>query len=512
MKVFEGKWKISSRDFFKSSCEHCTRIDMAVAAKVQGVIDKVEPFKDNLEEVLYVQQGHEYEAVVFAKLQEELGDGFIELKNATMDETLDLMRQGKKVIAQGFLEAEVGGYAWSGYPDLLIREDLMYDTGGVVAIAPPKDEPKYVVWDVKATSKPKDEYWLQIASYAKVLEEHGFASEKDLGMVLKRFQTLRKPKAESIQKLETATNILLERLSKATPATINESFIENWHCEKANECKKAFCAYPDFCDHALHEEHSLHLVYGANKVDEMRKQGIFTWDDLAASKDPHWAKPANWARVMKTETDSGKPYFELKPKDEWDELPAPTSEDLFFDIEWFTDVLTPEPLVFELGFVDANESFTSLDGFTEADELPNFKKFVEIATAKMKANPNAHIYHWHNPEEIYLKKLVEKHEILHEEVDLILSRLWDLRKTAISRVLPGSNSYSIKKLERYYDADTKLHRKENGITGGDAAMWLFYKATRTEPQLAEQHMQTIRNYNRDDCLSTKLARDWLLSL
>lgn len=43
-------------------------------------------------------------------------------------------------------------------------------------------------------------------------------------------------------------------------------------------------------------------------------------------------------------------------------------------------------------------------------------------------------------------------------------------------------------------------------------MYLFYLATVTEPDKAEEHMNVIRAYNKDDCLSTKHLRDWLLTL
>jgi uncharacterized protein len=79
-------------------------------------------------------------------------------------------------------------------------------------------------------------------------------------------------------------------------------------------------------------------------------------------------------------------------------------------------------------------------------------------------------------------------------------------------ILPGSNSYSIKKLERYYDADTQLNRKINLVEGGADAMLLYYKATVTDRANATAHMDIIRDYNRDDCLSTKLLRDWLYQM
>ena len=512
MKVHEGKWKISSRDLFKSACDHCTRIDMAVAAEVPEVLERVLPFHEDLSKVVFVQQGNEYETHVFTQLRGQIGNDFVELERATMEQTLELLKSGTPVVAQGFLEGNFGAHFWSGYPDLLIRDDFSFENGRLVRVKDPTEFPKYAVWDVKASNDPDEKYWLQVASYSKVLGEHNLASESDLGIIGKRLQSHRLQRTEALTRLDQASETLLSRLSLATPENIDVCFIEHWRCETPSSCTKSNCSFPKHCEHVFEQEHSLHLLYGRNPIEKMHASGIATYDDLLVNEDPQWQKSRDWARVLNKEFRSQSPYFETMPKEQWLEIPEPTSDDLFFDIEWFTPVLEVDPLVFEFGFVDANEQFTSLDGFTLDDELPNFKKFVEIAKSKMDSNPLARIYHYSNPEVTYLNKLVDKYNILRGEVSFLISRMVDLRKIATSMIRPGSNGYSIKELERYYDADIKLNRKANGVSGGAEAMFLFYQAIYLEPSKAEEHMNTIRAYNKDDCLSTKLLRDWLLTL
>jgi uncharacterized protein len=184
---------------------------------------------------------------------------------------------------------------------------------------------------------------------------------------------------------------------------------------------------------------------------------------------------------------------------------------MFFDIEWFNSVFEKKPNVFMFGWVDSQEKFESLDSLKAEDELQNFQEFVRRAKAKMESNPLARIYHFHTPEVEHLRKLADKHEQLHEEVEFLVSRMVDLRLNVISIIAPGANSYSIKDLERYYDADIKLNRKGNLVEGGADAMLLYYKATVIDTPNAISHMDVIRDYNKDDCLSTKLLRDWLVS-
>jgi uncharacterized protein len=81
--------------------------------------------------------------------------------------------------------------------------------------------------------------------------------------------------------------------------------------------------------------------------------------------------------------------------------------------------------------------------------------------------------------------------------------------------VPGSGSYSIKSLEKYYDADTKLNRGEL-VAGGADAMYQFelFRVALAEDRRADagKIMGVIADYNKDDCLSTKLLYDWLRSL
>lgn len=139
MKTKNNKWRISSRDYFKGECDHCTRLDMAVAAGVPEALTKTEPFKTDVGALLWVMQGNEYERAVFDRFQAGLGNDFVELQNAKMNETLELLHQGTVAVAQGFLEHETDEYFWSGFPDLLLREDFTIEDGQIKKIAEPRN-------------------------------------------------------------------------------------------------------------------------------------------------------------------------------------------------------------------------------------------------------------------------------------------------------------------------------------------------------------------------------------
>jgi uncharacterized protein len=188
---------------------------------------------------------------------------------------------------------------------------------------------------------------------------------------------------------------------------------------------------------------------------------------------------------------------------------------LFFDIEWFNPVTSDQALVFMFGVVDAHEDFKVFTTDDFAGELKAFDDFIDFAFAGL-ASSEGHIYHYNNPETVYLKKLSARYGSHRpKDVKFLLSRMVDLMKEAQKAMIPGSGSYSIKKLERYYDADTKLKR-DKLVKGGEDAMLNFHLRLEAlsvgDVSRPNALLDNISRYNRDDCLSTKLLRDWLFGL
>jgi uncharacterized protein len=195
------------------------------------------------------------------------------------------------------------------------------------------------------------------------------------------------------------------------------------------------------------------------------------------------------------------------------ELPPPTTEDLFFDIEWFNPVDSNSEFIFMFGVVAADESFEAFIAETQDGELAQFDEFLDFATARLSANPEMHIYHYHNPEPLKVAMLVKRYGGHRAaEAEALIARMVNLRPIAMNAFTPGSGSYSIKSLENYYDADSKLHR-DKLVKGGADAMYQFelfrVALAKGDRAKADQIMKVISDYNKDDCLSTKLLYDWL---
>jgi predicted RecB family nuclease len=526
MKVKDGAWRYASRDLFKVTCRHCTTLEMAVAAKVPEALEIHEAYAEDLNMVLPVRQGLEYEAMVFDWLRAELGEGFIELERASMEDTLGHLKAGVPVVAQGFFESWTNGHFWSGYADLLVRED--YDVVGtaegkitIVKSDRILDTPRYVVWDVKCSKNFKKYYWIQLASYAEILHQHSLGSDLDLGIIGVRGVTARHALNLGLQSLNGSRDALFELLDSINPDDMTFSQVASMHCENKGVCEDLHCPYPKHCKIGVLAEDPLSQIYDFRSLAAYQAAGFRTLHQLASSDGPLFVGKLSqekinehrlWAKVVEKERLTGQPQIDILDQAMWLPLPEKDSSDLFFDIEWFTPVNAESDSVFMFGAVDADEQFTVFESLDLTSEKDLFEKFVAYALDKMKSSAAAHIYHYYNPEPRYLKNLASDYEILADEVDFLVSRMVDLRDIAKSRVRPGAGGYSIKQLERYYDADTNLNRK-GLVAGGDQALLYFDLAKKAQDlgdeSEAARLLKVITDYNRDDCLSTKLLRDWL---
>jgi predicted RecB family nuclease len=528
-----GNWAIASRDLFKGTgCEHCVRLSMAVEAKLPDVVAKVKPYEEDLSQKLPIIQGNQRERMVFDQIRASLPEGdFVEFDRATAVETIAALKNSTPVVAQGYFARELGGYFWSGYADLLVLEgfeirELADGTVAAVQVGPVPDEPKYMAWDVKNSSTGDEKYQVQLATYLEALQELGLASENDLGIVLGFGRgVVRYSPEESLGLYRVALARLVSILNQASPAAITADFLTAWSCAKGSVCAKVYCDYPKLCKATFKVNHVLELLPNVNyrhspKLIEAGFTDVTKLADCTSAPEVPGLKAEYseryWkaAQVMQLEFDG---HLALISKIAGTpNLPAATDQDVFFDVEWANPVDASSEFVFMFGVVGADEKFDVFTADSPADELRAFDEFLDYGMARLNANPEMHIYHFHNPEPQKVNKLVERYNGHRKaEADALIARMVDLKPVANDAFIPGSGSYSIKDLEKYYDADTKLNR--GGLVSGGADAMLQFELFRQaiaagDTEKATQIMQVIADYNKDDCLSTKLLRDWLSSL
>ena len=527
----DGVWSVASRDLIRASkCDHCVSVSAAVAAGNIAVRERVEQFKDDPSASLIVIQGREWEEIVFGTLEASVAKNeFLNIDNVgtdIFDATRDAVSAGVPIVAQAAIASSLRGIGLVGKPDLLVRSDyrLSQREPGVVIAERIADVwgGGYTVWDVKNGSKVKPEYLIQLGQY---VEQLGTITEVAGAGVVHSWGNDVSPVevAKASSHFQKAFDRLLTVLATKTNNDWSTTEIQSWSCPERGTCSSIHCEYPNLCATTWKESDSVVLLpsFGSGNIKKLKAARFDTVSSVALAseserpdslKDETWRKFQSFAKVMAKENLNGpsvEAFAGYEPS-----IPSPSPHDLFFDIEWFNPVTSDQALVFMFGVVDAHEEFKLFTTDDFEGELKALDDFLDFALSRV-ANTDGRIYHYNNPETIYLKKLSDRYGGHRaKDVKFLISRMVDLMKEVKRAFIPGSGSYSIKKLERYYDADTKLHRNKL-VKGGEDAMLNFHlrlEALRErDVSHADELLDNIARYNKDDCLSTKLLRDWLLS-
>ncbi|HTF19375.1 MAG TPA: TM0106 family RecB-like putative nuclease, partial [Chryseolinea sp.] len=145
-------------------------------------------------------------------------------------------------------------------------------------------------------------------------------------------------------------------------------------------------------------------------------------------------------------------------------------------------------------------------GHDREQERQAFVDFMDFVTLRLQRYPGMHIYHYAHYENTALKRLMSLHGVKESAVDQLLRehRMVDLYKVVREGLRISKPSYSIKDVEAFYaeKRTTEVKKAMDSI--------VVYERWREngDPALLE----SIRQYNEDDCRSTWQLRKWLLML
>lgn len=218
------------------------------------------------------------------------------------------------------------------------------------------------------------------------------------------------------------------------------------------------------------------------------------------------------ARLQVIERETGRQVVELLPLEAgalrgFARLPKPDDGDLFFDMEG--DPMEDGGLeyLFGLYYFDAGKAvFKAFWAHTREEERLAFVEFIDFVMARRAAYPSMHVYHYGHYENTAIKRLMTSHGVRESAVDQLLreSRLVDLYKVVREGLRISKDSYSIKAVEAFYSEKRASDVKKATDSIVVYEQWRESK----NPELLE----SIRQYNEEDCRSTWKLRDWLLSL
>lgn len=418
--------------------------------------------------------------------------------------TLDAMRGGADVIYQAtFFDGR-----WRGHADFLFRRDDRP--------APAFGGWSYDIADTKLARAVKAGAVLQMCVYAALLEAvQGVAPEWLTVVTGDRAEHRHRTEEFSayFRHVRARFEARIERDAGAPE-------LAETYPNPVEHCR--VCPWSPTCIQRRRDDDHLSIVAGMRRVDTERlTTGGYPQLATLARAAPGSAvqdmprttfeRLRNQARLQLHERETGERVFELLPPSTDADtrglgiLPSPSRWDVFFDIEadpWAGE----EGLEYLLGIVtvDTGEPvYRPIWGTSPEGERNALAELFHFVMTRLDAHPELHVFHYGGYEGGALKRLVARHGFGADDLDRLLRGdiLVDLLNVVRQGLRASVESYSLKQIEKFY-----LPIREGPVTDAGFSVVEFERWLR---QRDEGILDGIASYNRDDCVSTWMLRDWL---
>ncbi len=478
-------------------CEHATFLDL------RQLVTPIELPPSDEQAALLQEKGLEHERAYLERLKAQ-GQSVVELDGEMPLEqrvrlTRDAMAAGPDVIYQGALFAP----PWHGYSDFLTRVEEPSKLGAW----------SYEVADTKLSRSAKPKHVIQLCVYSDLVRREQGLLPRSMHIVLGDNSTVPLNVAEFFHYFAVA-RARFEAFCGKPPASSSG--------EPCGHC--TFCRWAALCEAEWEKSDHLSLVANITRSQTMKlnETGVTTMAALAAlprgTRIPSLHADAlerlhSQAKLQVAKRADGRNRHEILTRTSakgFNRLPQPSEGDLFFDMEG-DPLYADGGLEYLFGFAHGEPGgevrFTAIWAHDRAEEKAAFERAVDFIMERLRCHPDAYVYHYASYEEAALKRLAMYHGTRETEIDDLLRhrKLVDLYKVVREGLRVSEPAYSIKNLEVFY-----LTEKRSGevTTAGDSIV--IYERWR---RLRQPHLlNDIERYNETDCRSTRMCRDWLLSL
>lgn len=484
--------RLSASDLMRfKGCRHASTLDLQF---LDG--GAVKPAPDSEEAALLQRQGDDHELAFLEKLKQS-GRRVVEIAKdgltleQSVEQTLEAMRDGPDIIFQGAL---LGG-AWGGYSDFLERVEQPSALGSW----------SYEVVDTKLKRKPDPKHVLQLSLYSDLIAAvQGVAPQAahlELGDGSRFTVRLGDVSAYARHARKTFEDFLVAR-----PAT---------EAQPVTAC--TLCRWREHCRNEWEEKDSLALVAGISRSQRQKIEaaGIVTMRELAAANGRIPKLPSETQDRLRVQAElqsarraGGPPSFRLRTVEAGKGLgllPPPDDGDIFYDIEGDPYVEGGLEYLHGLWFRDRGDwvfkAFWAHDRDAEGRATADLVAFL---VDHLRRHPRAHIYHYANYEIAALRRLTAAHRTSEAAMDQLQRerKFVDLFKVVSGGLIASEKGYSIKDLEAFY-----MEKRDGDVATAGASV-VFYERWRETGEA--ELLDKIRDYNRTDCVSTQLLRDWLI--
>ncbi|MBI2762732.1 MAG: TM0106 family RecB-like putative nuclease [Chloroflexi bacterium] len=491
------------------ACDHLATLELG---RVAGLWERPNR-RDDPTIALIQEKGDLHEADFLARLRAE-GRSVVEIRKddlktvpalvAAATETRAAMQGGADVIYQAtFFDG-----TWRGHADFLFKR--------TDRPSPLLGSWSYDIADTKLARSVKAGAVLQMCVYAGLLEPVQGTPPEWL-VVITGDRVEHRHRAEDFAAYFRFVRARFEaRIARdaADPAA------SPTYPDPVDHCR--VCAWSPTCIQRRRDDDHLSIVAGMRRVDTERlnEGGVSTLAALAGTPPdpipagipgPQFQRLRNQARLQLHERNTQQRAFELIEPSAGEGrrglglLPDPSLWDVFFDIEadpWANEA----GLEYLLGVVTIDGGvpvYNPIWGRDATEERRAFEQFIDFVIARRAAHPDLHVFHYGGYESGAIKRLMQRHGTRFEEVDTLLRGdvLVDLLTVVRQGVRASVESYSLKQIEKFYMPVRDGPVTEAGFSVVEFERWL----KTSDPSI----LAGIADYNRDDCVSTWMLRDWL---
>ncbi|HEY3165017.1 MAG TPA: TM0106 family RecB-like putative nuclease [Candidatus Limnocylindrales bacterium] len=487
-------------------CGHLTTLELG---RVDGLWERP-PQRTDPEVVLLQERGDAHELAYLERLRSEGRTVHVGTKEglttpdqlrAAEAETVAAMRRGVDVIYQ----ATLFDGRWRGHADFLLRVDGPSDLG----------DWHYEVADTKLARSVKGSALLQVCVYSERL-----ATVQ--GRVPERIHVVTGDSETHTLRLDDFSAFYRAVKQRFEARVFGEGRREPppTYPDPVDHCR--VCVWFPTCIDRRRDDDHPSIVAGMTRAATQRLQeaGLPT-RRLLATLDPAATVPdlnartlrrlREQARIQVAGEDQRALLYELiepipdEPGRGLALLPEPSPLDVFFDIEadpWIEN----GGLEYLLGVatLDTGEPvYRPLWGHDRAGEKAAFEAFVDLVMDRLDRDPGMHVYHYAGYESGAIKRLMQRHGTRVDEVDRLLRGgiLVDLFNVVRQGIRASVESYSIKRIEKFY-----LPARQGPVTEAGFSVVAYETWLRDRD---DGHLTDLADYNRDDCVSTWMLRDWL---
>lgn len=416
--------------------------------------------------------------------------------------TVAAARSGAPVIYQGtFYDGR-----FLGFCDFLVRQP----------------DGSYAVYDAKLSRHVDVSALLQTVGYAAALAASGVPTADRVHLLLGDGTDSAHDLAELLPVFEARRADLQRMLDEHRAGGGSVSWGDGGHVA---------CGRCDTCVPEVESNRDLLLVAGirGSSAQKLLAAGIRTIDELAHHSGPvaglsggTLATLRAQAAIQVRQDRTGVPEVDVFDPSVLAALPRPDDGDIFFDFEG--DPLWAEPgsndwgLEYLFGVLTEPSSDTTEPVFRpfwahdREQERRALLEFLDYVRARRVEYPGMRIYHYAAYEKTALLRLAGRHGAGEDAVDDLLRDgvLVDLYPIVRGALRIGQRSYSIKKLEPLYAGS---RHGEVTMAADSVVEYSRYCELRDrgDHEAASAVLAGIEHYNKDDCISTRDLRNWLLA-